>query len=38
VMKLPVVTADLQPQEINLIPWVAEMQVAPFSHPSRSKR
>ena len=38
VKELPVVTADLQPQEINLIPWVAEKQVAPFSHPSRSKR
>jgi integrase len=38
VMELPVVTGDLQPGEINLIPWVAEKQVAPFSHPSRSKR
>ena len=38
VMKLPVATADLQPQEINLLPWVTEKQVAPFSHPSRSKR
>jgi integrase len=38
VKELPVVTADLQPQEINLIPWVAEKQVAPFSQPSRSKR
>ena len=38
VMELPVVTADLQPQEINLIPWMAEKQVAPFSRPSRSKR
>jgi integrase len=38
VMQLPVVTAALRPQEINLFPWVAEKQVAPFSHPSRSKR
>jgi hypothetical protein len=38
VMKLPMVTSDLQPQKINLIPWVAEKQVAPFSHPSRAKR
>jgi hypothetical protein len=38
VMELPAITADLQPREINLIPWVAEKQVAPFSHPSRSKR
>ncbi|MEH2506377.1 site-specific recombinase XerD [Bradyrhizobium sp. AZCC 1578] len=38
VMELPVVTADLQPQKINLIPWVAEKRVAPFSQPSRSKR
>jgi len=38
VKELPVVTADLVPGEINLIPWVAEKQVAPFSQPSRSKR
>ena len=38
VKELPVVTAHLQPQEINLIPWIAEKQVAPFSRPSRSKR
>jgi hypothetical protein len=38
VMELPAITADLQPREINLIPRVAEKQVAPFSHPSRSKR
>ena len=37
VMELPVVTADLVPGETNLIPWVAEMKVAPFSQPSRSK-
>jgi hypothetical protein len=33
-----VVTADLQPGKINLIPWVAKKQVAPFSQPSRAKR
>jgi hypothetical protein len=38
VLKLPVITADLKPQEIRLIPWVAERQTAPFSQPSRSKR
>ncbi|WOH48237.1 tyrosine-type recombinase/integrase [Bradyrhizobium sp. sBnM-33] len=38
VMKLPTITADLQPREVNLIPWVAEKQVAPFSQPSRAKR
>lgn len=29
VMKLQVVTADLKPQDIQLLPWVAERQVAP---------
>jgi integrase len=38
VKELPMVTADLQPAEINLIPWVALKRVAPFSQPSRSKR
>ncbi|MDI4235552.1 hypothetical protein OZ411_22345 [Bradyrhizobium sp. Arg237L] len=38
VLKLPAVTTDLQPQEINLLPWVLQKQVAPFSQPSRSKR
>ena len=38
VMELTVVTSDLQPQQINLIPWVEKKEVAPFSHPSRSKR
>lgn len=38
VQKLPVVTADLQPQDVRLIPWVAEKKVAPFSQPSRAKR
>jgi integrase len=38
VQKLPVVTADLQCQEIRLLPWVLQKQVAPFSQPSRAKR
>ncbi len=38
VLKLPLITEDLKPHEITLIPWVAEQQVAPFSQPSRSKR
>lgn len=38
VQKLPVVTAHLQPREIQLLPWVAERKVAPFSQPSRSKQ
>jgi integrase len=38
VLKLPVITDDLKPQEIHLIPWVAEKQIAPFSQPSRSKK
>ncbi len=38
VLKLPVITRDLEPHEICLIPWVAERQVAPFSQPSRSKK
>ncbi|SFJ32640.1 DUF6538 domain-containing protein [Bradyrhizobium sp. cf659] len=37
VEKLPVVTAHLQPQEIQLLPWVLKKEVAPFSQPSRSK-
>ncbi|WP_404543012.1 DUF6538 domain-containing protein [Bradyrhizobium sp. USDA 223] len=37
VMKLPVITSDLEPHEINLIPWVEAKQVAPFSQPTRSK-
>jgi integrase len=36
--KLPVITANLEPAPINLLPWVAEKKVAPFSQPSRSKR
>lgn len=38
VMKLPVITDHLEPHVINLIPWVKNRQVAPFSQPSRSKR
>ncbi len=38
VLKLPVITKDLKPQEIGLIPWVVAKEVAPFSQPSRSKR
>lgn len=38
VEKLPVVTGHLQPQEVQLLPWVLKKEVAPFSQPSRSKR
>jgi integrase len=38
VLKLPIMTANVQPQEIHLLPWVAERKVAPFSQPSRSKK
>jgi integrase len=38
VLELPMITADLRPREIKLIPWVAKKQVAPFSQPSRAKR
>jgi hypothetical protein len=38
VMKLPVITDDLEPHDIKLIPWVANREVAPFSQPSRAKR
>lgn len=38
VLKLPVITADLKPHEIRLIPWVAEKKVASFSQPTRSKK
>ena len=37
IMKLPVITSELEPHEINLIPWVEAKLVAPFSQPSRSK-
>jgi integrase len=36
--QLPIVTAKLEPAPINLLPWVVEKKVAPFSQPSRSKR
>ena len=38
VQKLPMVTTDLQCQEIRLLAWVLDKQVAPFSQPSRAKR
>jgi hypothetical protein len=38
VMKLDVVTGQLEPRGTNLIPWVAKREVAPFSQPSRAKR
>ena len=38
VQKLPVVTAHLEPHEVQLLPWVTVKKVAPFSQPSRSKR
>jgi hypothetical protein len=38
VEKLLVMTADSQPQQAQLLPWVLKKQVAPFSQPSRSKR
>ncbi len=38
VLKLPVITANLEPQKIRLISWVAERKTAPFSQPSRSKK
>ena len=37
VLKLPVVTAELQQQEVNLLPWVLKNETAPFSQPSRSR-
>jgi len=38
IMKLEVITGHLKPHAINLIPWVENKEVAPFSQPSRSKR
>jgi hypothetical protein len=38
VKKIPVMTAHLNGQDINLIPWVEKKEVAPFSQPSRSKK
>ena len=36
--KLPIVYEHLSSQPINLLPWVAQKAVAPFSRPDRSKR
>jgi len=38
IMNLEVITGDLKPHDINLIPWVEAKEVAPFSQPSRAKR
>ena len=38
IMKLPVITDHLEPQGMNLMPWIVDKKVAPFSQPSRSKR
>ncbi|MDB5627521.1 MAG: hypothetical protein JWR73_3323 [Tardiphaga sp.] len=38
IIKLPVITDHLEPQTINVMPWIIRMEVAPFSQPSRSKR
>jgi integrase len=38
IMKLEVITDHLVPHAINLIPWVKNKEVAPFSQPSRAKR
>ncbi|KPF96146.1 hypothetical protein IP86_17085 [Rhodopseudomonas sp. AAP120] len=38
VLKLPVITTHLERATINLLPWVEQKQVAPFSQPSRAKR
>lgn len=35
--KLPLVTSHVQPRGIQLLPWVLERRIAPFSQPSRSK-
>lgn len=37
IMKLEVLTGHLEPQTINIIPWVERMEIAPFSQPSRAK-
>lgn len=37
IRKLKVVTGHLEPPDINLIPWVENMEVAPFAQPSRAK-
>jgi hypothetical protein len=38
IRKMTVITAHLTAHKINFIPWVEAKQVAPFSHPSRSKK
>jgi integrase len=38
IMKLEVVTGDLRPRSINVLPWIEKREVAPFSRPSRAKR
>jgi integrase len=38
ILKMPVITGHVEKRPINLIPWVANKDVAPFSHPSRSKK
>jgi integrase len=37
IKKLPIVTGHLQPSPIQLVPWVAAKQTAPFSKPGRTK-
>jgi hypothetical protein len=37
ILKMPVITAHILERPIILIPWVANKEVAPFSHPSRRK-
>ena len=37
-MKVPIATAHLRPQPIMLLPWVAQKQKPPFSHPLRSRK
>ncbi|UPJ60680.1 hypothetical protein [Bradyrhizobium sp. 192] len=37
-MKLEVIIGHLKPHSTNLIPWVENKEVAPFSQPSRAKR
>lgn len=38
IMKLDLVTDHLEPHAANLMPWVENGEVAPFSQPSRAKR
>ena len=37
VLKMPVITANIEARPINLLPWVGANEVAPFSRPARSK-